>query len=112
MITYELLESRGACEGQVKLFRDTFPEGVEVSVDLCVKYASRFDFNWAGYELLKDTEAYRDARAPLWKAYEDAEAPLWKAYEDARAPLLKAYREGLAKVFAEMYLEENSYDQV
>lgn len=121
MITYELLESRGACENQVKLFRNIFPEGVEVSVELCVKYASEFDFNWAGGNLLKDTKAYKEAEEPLWEVYKESEEHLWKAYKEVEEPLLrsykevkeplwKAYKEGLAKVFAELYLRENNYD--
>ena len=107
MITYELLQSKGACEGQLKLFKKTFHNGVEVTIEECVKYAEVFDFKWASKNLLVDQEAYEEADEPLWKAYEEAEAPLWKAYEEANAPLFKAYEEGLAKAFAEQYIKES-----
>ena len=129
MITYELLQSKGACEGQLRLFKKTFPNGVEVTVEECVKYAQVFDFNWASRNLLVDQGAYKEAKAPLWevykegkapslkaykeakatlwKAYKEVEAPLWRAYVEAKSPLLKAYREAEAPLW-KAYEEANA----
>ena len=79
---------------------------------------------WKAYREAKTPllKAYEEARAPLWEAYREARSPLWKAYEEAKAPLLKAYEEAVAsprkacmeakaRIFAEIYFEqENSND--
>ena len=120
-ITTEILKSKKACQDQVDLFIETFPEGTEVTEEACLKAASvGIDFEWASENLLnKDQlkayekaitplwevyeastiptwEAYEEAITPLWEAYEEAKAPLWEAYEETKAPLLKAYKEAKA----------------
>ena len=130
-ITLSLLESKGACEDQVRLFRTHFGEGPAPLDDAtAIRMASVFDSDWAarnllsveGVEAYEEAEAplrktYKEAEAPLWNTYEDAEAPLWKtyleatapllkAYEDARAPLLKAYEEAKALAFVAISRKE------
>ncbi len=99
MITYELLSTKGACSSQLKLFKELFPEGAPMTVEAAVSVASKFDFDWAAKKLLSKGG---------YKAYEEAKVLLWKAYEEAKAPLLKAYEEAEAKLFAELYIKENS----
>ena len=50
-ITYELLEEHGAC-GEAEVFREYFPNGVNVTPALCVEYAEDFDWTWAARHLL------------------------------------------------------------
>jgi len=119
-LTVETLVKAKACTSQVKLFMEIFPEGAEVSEDIAVSVADKFDWKWAADNLLSSEgcEAYEEAEAFLWKDYEEyvellwkaymeAEAPFWEAYEEARAPLLKAYEETKAKTFARLYKQEN-----
>ena len=109
-ITLSLLESKGACEDQVLLFRAHFGEGPAPLDDAtAIRMASVFDFDWAAQNLLspdgwkayEEAEAsllktYEDATAPLWKTYVEAKAPLWNTYDDAKAPLWKTYMEAVA----------------
>ena len=41
-ITARLLQSKGACDTQVQLFRETFPRGVVPTVELAEQHASAF----------------------------------------------------------------------
>jgi len=85
-----LIEAK-ACAAQVRLFKDLFPDGAEVSEETAISVASQFDWNWAARNLISASggEAYEEATAPLWKAYREAVAPLLKTYREAEAPLLK-----------------------
>ena len=132
-ITVKQLKAKDACEDQVQLFQETFGDTLELkSKDQALKLAKvmaqEFDFDWASEELLNDFEAYKEAKAPLWKAYKEAEAPLWNAYKEAKAPLVKAYeeagvplwkaykeaeaplwaacKEAMAQLFAQMYWDQ------
>ena len=121
MITYKMLEAKGACESQASLFKELFPNGASLSVEIAVSVADKFDWDWAANNLLTQGgkkayqeakaplwKAYQEAEAPLWKAYQEAKAPLWKAYEEAEAPLWKAYEEAEAPLFAEIYMKEQT----
>ena len=97
-ITAAILEAKGACEDQVKMFAALEKAGaISMTVETAVLFADRFDWDWAAKNLLP---------APLWKAYEEAAAPLWNAYREAEAPLWKAYREAAARLFAELYISQ------
>jgi hypothetical protein len=98
MITADLLEAKGACSDQVRLFRELFPHGAPLTVAAAVAVADRFDWQWAANNLLSATawEAYNKATAPASKAYREATAPAWEAYNKARATASKAYREATA----------------
>jgi len=130
-LTVETLIKVKACNSQVKLFMEIFPEGAEVSEDIAVSVADKFDWNWAASNLLSPEgwntyeeaeaslykaykeavapllNAYNEAVAPLLNAYNEAVAPIWKAYKEAVAPLWKAYEEAKAKTFAKLYKQEN-----
>jgi hypothetical protein len=71
-ITIEELQWRRACAAQEDLFLATFPEheypnGVEVTLDTCLRYSQDFDFVWAADNFLRG-EAWRD----FFKAEEEA----------------------------------------
>lgn len=51
-ITYTLLLYKGACREQRRLFALLFPEGVEITPELCVQHANDFDWTWAAENLL------------------------------------------------------------
>ena len=120
-LTVQTLIEAKACVEQVGLFKKLFPYGAEISEEVAISVAIKFDWEWAANNLLSESGrvAYREAQAPLWKAYEEAQAPLWKTYSEAQAPLWKAYREAeaslwktyseaQAQIFAKLYLKENS----
>ena len=71
-ITIEELRRRRACFAQQVRFLATFPEheypnGVEVTLDTCLRHSQDFDFVWAADTFLRG-EAWRD----FFKAEEEA----------------------------------------
>ena len=94
-ITLQQLIDKDACIAQVKLFKNTFGDSVEVTRELAIKYAKDFAFDWAADNLLD---------APAWKIYKETTAPAWKLYEDTIAPALKLYEETCATAM-EIYEE-------
>ena len=116
-ITLKQLRLKGACWEQAQLFEAAFGEAVEVTMDNAVKYADKFNWQWAAEHLLLATalkayeeavapaeKAYREAAAPALKAYQEAMATAGKAYQEAAAPALKAYQEAAAPAL-KAYLE-------
>ena len=105
-ITLKQLRLKGACWEQAQLFEAAFGEAVEVTMDNAVKYADKFNWQWAAEHLLLATalKAYEEAMATAGKAYQKAMATAGKAYREAVAPAGKAYREAMATVW-KAYLE-------
>jgi hypothetical protein len=71
-ITIEKLRRRGACLSQQVLFLKTFPEheypnGVEVTLDTCLRHSQDFEFVWAADHFLRG-----EARFNFFKAEEEA----------------------------------------
>jgi hypothetical protein len=71
-ITIEKLRRRGACLSQQELFLMTFPEheypnGVEVTLDTCLRHSQDFEFVWAADHFLRG-----EARFNFFKAEEEA----------------------------------------
>ena len=97
-ITLKQLRLKGACWEQADLFKAAFGEAVEVTMDNALKYADKFDWQWAAEHLLPAPAetAYWEARATAEKAYLEAMATALKAYEEARATAGKAYWEATA----------------
>ena len=87
IITLRQLDAKGACQDQRDKFKEIFGSQVEVTLDLCIKHAQDFDFNWAANHLLPSTaEAeYARVRAPAWAEYERVTAPARAEYERAMA---------------------------
>jgi len=115
-ITLTQLYTAHACSDQVLLFKHFFGGEVEVTRELALQYASRFDFEWAAKTLLSSLarKMYREATASVWKAYDEASKPAWKAYikttapawttyRKATAPARKEYEEAIAIAFVDAY---------
>ena len=81
-ITKALLESKEACNTQIKLFAKLFPRGVTLTKAICMKHAQEFQWNWAAENLLSNT-----ARAEYWKIYGLA----WAEYKKATDLALVEY---------------------
>ena len=90
-ITKELLEANDACFTQVKLFGKLFPDGVEVTEELCLKHTNDFDFEWAAMVLLTK-EQYREYQKVLGRAYQK--------YLKVRGPAYQEYLKIRASTFA------------
>ena len=95
IIKLSTLIEKQACQEQVDLFRQLFGEQVELTAELAVKYANRFNVSWCVDKLLTASaqKAYAEAVAPALKAYKEATAPTLKVYNEAKAIALKAYSE-------------------
>ena len=116
-ITLRQLIRADACEDQRELFEVTFGKSVEVTEELCAKYAQKFNFAWASVRLLNDDQrktyykaiaphenAYFEAIDSHEKTYDEACASHRKAYDEAMAPHQKAYREAI-------YLHRKAYNK-
>ena len=42
-VTVALLKRKGACSDQVKTFKELFPKGVEITEEVCVGAADKFN---------------------------------------------------------------------
>jgi hypothetical protein len=102
-ITYELLVKKGACEEQRNKFRERFPEGVELTRELCVANASEFSIEWAAENFLnkKQRADYEAKRVPLDADYRAKRAPLDADYRAKIAPLDADYRAKIAPLDAD-----------
>ena len=114
-ITAALLQEKDACEIQVRRFEDLFPNGVEITQELCVQHARSFDWNWAAENLLSpdkyaDYEAkaaalyadYEAKTAALYADYEAKTAALYADYGGKLAPFDAAYKAKVAALFASL----------
>lgn len=93
-ITPQMLEGKKACKGQIRRFKEHFPDGAPLTVEAALSVAGVFDWNWASRNLLSEDAqtAYDEAVAPALTAYDEAMAPTQTAYDEAR----KACREATA----------------
>jgi len=124
IITAKLLARKKACESQVELFRATFGDEAEVTLENCLRAAAvGLDFDWAAYYLLSATarKRYNEAVAPArklfdetaasarklydetsavaWKLYDETSAVAWKRYKETFAPVWKRYNESCGRAF-------------
>lgn len=75
-VNEQRLRKLGACGDSRELFAEDFPEGVEISVEVCEAHANKYDWYWAGENFLSGTEqrnfkdAYNRAATENNKAYD------------------------------------------
>ena len=91
-ITLADLDEAGACYDQRGEFARLFPEGVEVTPDLCEKYSDVFDWEWAAENLLSPS---------AWAEYEKVRASAWAEYGKVRASARAEYGKVSASAWAE-----------
>jgi hypothetical protein len=67
-ITADLLRSKGACEEQVLLFVELGGDDLELTEELCVRHADKFDWFWAACKLLSTIPRnyYLKTQADAW----------------------------------------------
>jgi len=70
-ITINHLEQADACQGQKDLFTDLFPDGVEVTEEVCREHSQVFDWEWAVWKLLTEEQQaeYRAVQQPVYAEY-------------------------------------------
>ena len=56
-ITLDMLERLAACSQQRSLFNRLFPNGTDVTVELCEQHSDRFDWQWAAENFLTEESA-------------------------------------------------------
>jgi hypothetical protein len=97
-----------ACPDQVKLFRETFGESVEVTEKLCLSVSDKFAWTWAAHKLLPASAQIEYVRvtAPAYAEYDSACASdvTRSYYERVGAPARAKYNRAQALAFARGYL--------
>jgi hypothetical protein len=68
IITLDMLKDLCACWDEREKFERHFGESVEITEELCVRYATVFDWSWAADYLLKEDAAVRWYRAAYYAA--------------------------------------------
>ena len=92
-ITAAELRAKHACEVQVRQFEALFPNGVEITSELCVQHACSFDWSWAAKNFLPPGK-YAD--------YELKHAWLWADCRAEHAALYADYEAKIAALFASL----------
>ena len=107
-ITHALLKRLGACENESNKFRELFPNGTEVTVELCVKHAADFSWDWAVDNLMssKGRAAFNRDIAPISAAFDRDMAPINAAYDRDRALIRAAFNRDMATSFATAFATE------
>jgi hypothetical protein len=119
-ITQQYLVSKGACNEQIDAFAEVFPEGIEVTEELAVQHAGRFDWIWAIANLLdypQDDLAYAEeveaftVRQKAMLNLREREYPLRteeerEAHRAERLAVYTAYDEAAARIFAKHFIAQ------
>jgi len=92
LITRALLEKKGACQEEMDVFREMYPDGVIPTPDECEKAQFRLSLYWAAEHLLtkKQMAKYRTRLKRAARDYHNATADFYAQRELAYAPLSDA----------------------
>jgi len=104
-ITLDQLVKAGACRNQRELFFDTFGRKVEITKKLCLVHSEKFNFAWAGANLLL---------SPFNKKFCHFQDVILNKYfhkcDDATMEQITAYAKKrnnkIAKLFAKLYIKQ------
>lgn len=97
-ITYQMVLDKNACTVQSYKFLETFPDGVEVTEELCLKYSQDFDFEWAAQAFLpysqwsKFMRIVNEASDILWSARLEAQGTMNASRYDQMMDRAHCYR--------------------
>ena len=91
-ITLAMLKAKHACAEQRRVFKEIFPNGVEVTKAICVSVSDRFDWDWAAKAFLPPS---------TWAEYERDMESAHAEYRRSVAPALAAFDRGIASAYAE-----------
>ena len=103
IITLRKLKAKRACQVQLDKFKELFGSKVEITLELCIKHAHDFDFNWAADNLLSASALaeYQRVTAPAWTEYNRVTASAWTEYQRVKASALAEYNRVKAPALAE-----------
>ena len=103
IITLRKLKAKRACQVQLDKFKELFGSKVEITLELCIKHAQDFNFNWAADDLLSASALaeYQRVRAPAWAEYQRVRAPAWAEYQRVTASAYAEYDRVKAPAYAE-----------
>ena len=106
-ITLEQLKEHHACTGQLHLFKKLFGKEVEVTVEKCIKYHDKFDWEWAAEHLLSVElyKEYKKIQQPAWEEYLEIKRLAWKEYLKIAQPAWEEYLKKIAQAFGECYIK-------
>ncbi len=114
-IHLQTLIDKGACRDQVDLFRAMFGKAVNVTEELCVSVADKFNLDWAATHLLTSQALaeYNRIKAAAWDDYRRtlaaASADYMRKvsaladYERIAASAWADYERAQARAFANVY---------
>ena len=108
-----------ACLQQVELFRSTFGDQVEVTVELALSVFDKFDWDFAARKFLSAPARaeydkvmaaagaeYDKVMAAAWAEYDKVRAPAWAEYDKVMAPARAEYDKVRAPAWANLYIGE------
>jgi len=94
-ITSRFLIQKGACDAQIARFILVGGDDLDLTEELCLKHAEKFNWTWAAYNLLTDTACLRysvaitEAREAYFRRVNRWWA-FWDTYENAQRDLALA----------------------
>ena len=93
IITLRKLKAKRACQVQLDKFKELFGSKVEITLELCIKHAHDFNFNWAADNLLSASALaeYQRVTASAWAEYQRVTASAYAEYQRVTAPALAEY---------------------
>jgi hypothetical protein len=118
-ITRQMLQEKGACESQVRLFQQTFGDSVELTEELAKEYGHLFETQWAAMWFLsyKNAKVYSAAARAARLRYTDVMLPARNTYNvsktaawDAFLALQNPTKEDDDKFKAAMRVAENIFN--
>ena len=122
-ITLEMLEEKDACEDQLNVFTEHFPNGFEYeneedAIEKCFEFAGIFDFERVADELLNAdtlsvflravTDACDEHEESKEFAWDECDEVWGKEYRRKEQVALIEYWEAVAIAFAKAYWEQES----
>ena len=102
-ITYTQLQTLGACENQLELFKQLFGDEVKLTLEVVKEHGHKFDIQWAANMLLsKEALAeYKRVRDAALAEYKRVEGAALAEYERVRDAALAEYKRVLDAALAE-----------
>ena len=97
-ITLQQLIDKGACAGQVRLFKRRYGGSVRVTKRECIAAAQLFDWDWAAQNLLSAParRAWDEAIVTARRAWDEAIVTARRARGEAIVTARRAYHEATA----------------
>ncbi len=112
-LTLQQLVELNACEKQRILFAKHFGTEVEITEELCEKFAGDFSWGWAAGNLLKAPAGgeYDRAIAPARAEYNCAITHAWDEYHRAIAPAGGEYKRAAPALAERKHVEASAYSE-